>query len=101
MRHDGKAGVGMAGGQAWTKNWLTFDNSYFQRPKEEDAQLNWFPTDAAIHQDAKFKVFFDKFAESKQAFFESYSRAHKKLSELGSKFEPAEGFVLPDATAKL
>merc|ERR1719158_318100 len=24
VRHDKKAGVGMAGGMAWTKNWLTF-----------------------------------------------------------------------------
>jgi len=31
----------------------------------------------------------------KEAFFEAYARAHKKLSELGSKFEPAEGFTLP------
>ena len=26
---DGGKGVGMAGGRAWTKNWLSFDNSYF------------------------------------------------------------------------
>ena len=27
VRHDGKQGVGMPGGKAWTANWLTFDNS--------------------------------------------------------------------------
>ena len=33
-RKDGKSGVGMVGGGAWTKNWLTFDNSYFANYKE-------------------------------------------------------------------
>ena len=27
MRKDKKSGCGMVGGAAWTKNWLTFDNS--------------------------------------------------------------------------
>lgn len=101
VRHDGKAGVGMPGGKAWTKNWLTFDNSYFQYLKQgADTELNWFPSDAALHEDAKFKVFFDKFAGSQAAFFEAYARAHKKLSECGSKFEPVGGFELP-ARSKL
>jgi L-ascorbate peroxidase len=30
-RADGEEGVGMAGGKSWTKQWLKFDNSYFQR----------------------------------------------------------------------
>lgn len=99
VRHDGKAGVGMAGGKAWTPNWLTFDNSYFQFLKRsKDDNLLWLPTDAALHEDPKFKVYFDRFADSKEAFFEAYSKAHTKLSELGSKFEPAEGFSLPPAS---
>lgn len=99
VRHDGKTGVGMSGGKSWTPNWLTFDNSYFhylKRGKEED--LAWFPTDKALHEDPKFKVYFDRFAESQAAFFDAYARAHKKLSELGSKFEPAEGFTLQPAS---
>eukprot|EP00435_Cladocopium_sp_Y103_P011972 s1889_g3.t1 len=57
VRHDGKAGVGMAGGKAWTPNWLTFDNSYFQFLKRsKDDNLLWLPTDAALHEDAKFKA---------------------------------------------
>jgi len=86
----------MAGGKAWTPNWLTFDNSYFQFLKRsKDDNLLWLPTDAALHEDPQFKVYFDRFADSKEAFFEAYSKAHTKLSELGSKFEPAEGFSLP------
>ena len=30
-RGDGKKGIGMAGGRSWTKQWLTFDNSYARR----------------------------------------------------------------------
>lgn len=29
VRDDGEPGVGMPGGCSWTKNWLTFDNSYY------------------------------------------------------------------------
>mmetsp|Transcript_5993 Transcript_5993/g.13701 ORF Transcript_5993/g.13701 Transcript_5993/m.13701 type:complete len:309 (+) Transcript_5993:85-1011(+) len=100
VRHDGKAGVGMSGGKSWTSNWLTFDNSYFKRPSSADSDLIWFPTDTALHTDPKYKAHFDKFGGSKEAFFEAYSRAHKQLSELGSRFEPAEGFSLPP-TSKL
>eukprot|EP00933_Yihiella_yeosuensis_P035463 TRINITY_DN29006_c0_g1_i2.p1 TRINITY_DN29006_c0_g1~~TRINITY_DN29006_c0_g1_i2.p1 ORF type:complete len:313 (-),score=60.45 TRINITY_DN29006_c0_g1_i2:148-1086(-) len=104
VRHDGKAGVGMPGGKAWTPNWLTFDNSYFlylKRSKEENTDLIWFPTDAALHTDPKLKVYFDRFADSKDAFFAAYGKVHKQLSELGSKFQDGKGFELPAAVSKL
>jgi len=91
-RHDGAAGVGMSGGKSWTKQWLKFDNSYFKPPG--DADLIWFPTDNALHEDSGFKPHFERFAKDQGAFFQAYARAHKKLSELGSKFEPAEGFTV-------
>merc|ERR1712226_1032717 len=91
VRPDGAAGVGMSGGKSWTTNWLTFDNSYFQYLKNgKNDDLIWYPTDESLHQDAKFRPYFEKFADSQEAFFEAYQRAHTKLSELGSKFEPAE-----------
>lgn len=51
-RKDGEEGIGMPGGAAWTKNWLTFDNTYFSEHKTavEDKDLLWFPTDACLHQ---------------------------------------------------
>jgi len=101
VRHDGKEGVGMPGGKAWTKNWLAFDNSYFKLLADtEDPHLIRFPTDAALNQDEGFKPYFEKFASSQEAFFESYAIAHKMLSELGSNFQNG-GFVLPVATSKL
>jgi len=95
-RCDGKAGIGMEGGAGWTKNWLTFDNSYYSAYKEAmaDDQLLWFPTDEALHIDDAFKVYFYKYAQDTQAFFNDYAMAHKKLSELGCKFEPASGITL-------
>ncbi|CAE7633648.1 APX8 [Symbiodinium sp. CCMP2456] len=91
-RKDGQKGVGMVGGAAWTKNWLTFDNSYFKDYKlaSEDQDLLWFPTDEALHTDPEFKKYFDIYAKDQDAFFKDYAKAHKKLSELGAKF------VLPD-----
>nr|ACE81819.1 ascorbate peroxidase [Oxyrrhis marina] len=86
-RKDGKTGIGMAGGAAWTKNWLTFDNSYFKDYKANDGDLLWFDTDKALHTDPAFQPYFQKYAEDEKAFFADYAKAHKKLSELGSKFE--------------
>mmetsp|Transcript_53071 Transcript_53071/g.99441 ORF Transcript_53071/g.99441 Transcript_53071/m.99441 type:complete len:318 (-) Transcript_53071:84-1037(-) len=93
-RKDQKAGVGMVGGASWTKNWLTFDNSYFKDYKQKDAHLLWFPTDEALHTDPAFKKYFDLYAADQAAFFKDYAQAHKKLSELGSKFEPEGGLMI-------
>lgn len=94
VRKDGASGCGMGGGAAWTRNWLTFDNSYFKNYKdaEQDSDLLWFPTDAALHTDPDFKPTFDLYASDQEAFFRDYAKAHKKLSELGAKFDPPQGF---------
>jgi len=96
VRKDGKAGTGMPGGAAWTKNWLTFDNSYFTAYKEAiaDPDLVWFPTDTCIHEDPSFKKTFQKYMDSQDAFFQDYAQAHKKLSELGAKFDPPQGISI-------
>jgi L-ascorbate peroxidase len=96
VKPGGQPGIGMEGGAAWTKDWLTFNNSYFKDYKEAmaDDHLLWFPTDECLHKDAGFKPHFDKFAESQPAFFAEYAKAHKKLSELGCKFAPPEGIEL-------
>jgi len=83
---------GMPGGKSWTPRWLKFDNSYFSLPgKEEPDDLLVLPTDRVLEVDPGFKPFFDKYREDQAAFFADYAAAHKKLSELGSKFEPAAG----------
>jgi L-ascorbate peroxidase len=87
------------GGSAWTPNFLVFDNSYYKITKEAveataDADLLSLSTDKVIFVDPLFKPFAEKFAASQEAFFAAYATAHKKLSELGSKFEPVEGITL-------
>lgn len=79
------------GGSPWVENWLVFDNSYFttQNDDAKDPELLDLTSDRVLWKDAGFKPFAEKFAD-KDAFFESYAKAHKALSELGSKFEPVE-----------
>ena len=104
--------VKLAGGQSWTKRWLQFDNSYFsQRIVYENGKggnnldqgrsssnwcddLLWLPTDDALLQSPEFKSHFLNFARNEEAFFIAYAAAHKKMSELGAKFEPPEGIYL-------
>jgi len=56
-RHDGTRGVGMQGGQSWTKEWLKFDNSYFTQGGS-DNDLLWLPTDQCLKEDSGFKPIF-------------------------------------------
>jgi L-ascorbate peroxidase len=90
-----KNGPGAPGGQSWTAEWLKFDNSYFKEIKEKrDQDLLVLPTDAALFEDPTFKVYAEKYAEDQEAFFKDYAGAHAKLSNLGAKFNPPEGFTL-------
>jgi len=82
-----------AGGRSWTKNWLKFDNSYFTDMANNDPDCITFPTDAVLMTDPGFKPHFDVFAKDQAAFFAAYAQSHKKLSELGSKFEPSSGIT--------
>lgn len=90
-RADAKPGVGMAGGKSWTSNWLTFDNTYFQKQYATEPELLWLDTDKALHTDARFGPYFRLYAQDQRAFFRDFSAAFVKLSECGSKFEPADG----------
>jgi len=94
VRHDGAAGVGMPGGRSWTKQWLKFDNSYFRDYVAKDPHLAWFSTDRALHEDPEFRKTFLIYKEDQAAFFKDYAAAHKKLSELGSKFSPDGGIKI-------
>jgi len=89
MRFDGKEAKYQPGGSPWTEKWLIFDNSYFQTipDPDSDPELLKLSTDCTLFDDDDFKPFAEKFRDSQEAFFESYAKAHKKLSELGSKFE--------------
>nr|CAB3450029.1 unnamed protein product [Digitaria exilis] len=72
-----------------------------QLPSEEQKEqdLLVLPTDAALFEDPSFKVYAEKYAEDQEAFFKDYAEAHAKLSNLGAKFDPPEGFSLDDDTS--
>lgn len=106
---NGITGIGMAGGCSWTKNWLQFDNSYFKRIHDvlkesekgaDEASANttndllWLSTDMALYKSSEFRPYFMRYLNDENAFFEDYSDAHKKMSELGAKFHPVGGIVL-------
>jgi len=93
VRHDGRDGVGLMGGKSWTKNWLSFDNSYFTE-KRPDNDLLWLPTDKALQTDPKFSPHFEKYAQDESAFRADYAEVHKQLSELGSKWVVPGGIRL-------
>ncbi|KAL0351507.1 UNVERIFIED_CONTAM: L-ascorbate peroxidase T, chloroplastic [Sesamum calycinum] len=96
-----KDGPGAPGGQSWTVQWLKFDNSYFKDIKERrDEDLLVLPTDAVLFEDPSFKLYAEKYAEDQDAFFKDYAEAHAKLSNLGAKFDPPEGFSLDDSPPK-
>merc|ERR1712137_1024444 len=92
---EGGTGGGMPGGKSWTTSWLKFDNEYYKLLQgEPNDSLAAFPTDTCLMQDPGFKPFATQFAEDNAAFMASYAKAHKKLSELGSKFEPLQGITI-------
>ncbi|KAH0713588.1 hypothetical protein KY289_009547 [Solanum tuberosum] len=90
-----KDGPGSPGGQSWTVQWLKFDNSYFKDIKEQrDEDLLVLPTDAVLFEDSSFKEYAEKYAVNQDVFFKDYAESHAKLSNLGAKFDPPEGFSI-------
>ncbi|DBB16818.1 hypothetical protein WJX82_007272 [Trebouxia sp. C0006] len=82
-------GPGTPGGTSWTIEWLKFDNSYFKDVKKhDDPDLVVLATDECLFADEGFRPYAEKYAESQDAFFEDYTKAHLKLSELGVKWDP-------------
>lgn len=82
-----ESGPGAPGGQSWTADWLTFNNSYFVEVKaKRDAELLVLPTDACIFEDEGFKPYAEVYAKDQDAFFKDYAKSHVKLSELGVKW---------------
>jgi L-ascorbate peroxidase len=96
VRADGTEAKYTPGGSSWTERWLVFDNSYYQTipDKSADPELLKLNTDCTLFDDEAFRPYAEKFRDSQDAFFEAYARAHAKLSELGSKFEPEGGIQL-------
>jgi L-ascorbate peroxidase len=96
IRHDKADGVGLPGGKSWTTKWLTFDNEYFKEHvyQETDSDLLWGDTDRCLHQDESFAKYFMMYRDSQETFFKDFAAAMKRLSELGSAWEPEGGICI-------
>lgn len=69
---------------AFTRDPLTFDNSYYVELMKGDSQgLVKFPTDKALMQDPVFRRYVQVYAQDERKFFKHYAKSHKKMSELG------------------
>lgn len=87
---NGEPGIGLPGGSSWTEHWLTFDNSYFAdalKPGQRNPELLWLPTDEALKESPEFRTYFLRYANDQVKFFADYAAAHRKMSELGVKWE--------------
>mgnify|MGYP003385389921 FL=1 len=102
---------------AWTTTPLNFNNEYFQNLMEmewvekdwdgpvqyetqSNAALMMLPTDMALKTDPVFSTYAQRFADSKEEFFDVFSRAYAKLLALGApKKHPAR--VSPAEKARL
>lgn len=69
--------------------------------EKRDAELVVLPTDAALFEDGGFKPYAEKYAADEKAFFNDYAISHAKLSELGSDFDPPQGFFLDQPEKKV
>ena len=56
-----------------------------------NSELLWLPTDDALFKCPEFKFYFEQYAHDQKLFFSDYSSVHKKMSELGAKFDPPCG----------
>lgn len=73
---------------------VRFVRRWVLQDETTDEELLKLSSDLAVFKDEGFRPFAEKFRDSQDAFFEAYAKAHKQLSELGSKFEPEQGIEL-------
>jgi len=73
---------------AWTNEPYIFDNSYYQEllKKDSDPSLLKLPSDTALLSEPSMKRWVEIYASDEARFFDDYSKAHQKLSELGVSF---------------
>lgn len=69
----------------WTKVPVVFDNSYFVEILKDDPDptLLRLESDLALLKEPETKALCEKYATDQKAFFDDYTEAHIKLSELG------------------
>lgn len=70
----------------WTMNPYVFDNTYFQEVLlGENSKYLKTDADLKLLHDPNLKQWVEKFANDQKLFFETYARAHMKVSEMGQE----------------
>lgn len=69
----------------WTHEPIRFDNTYYKEILKDkpDPDLLRLESDLALLDQDNTRALVEKYAKDQSAFFEDYSKAHQKLSELG------------------
>ena len=70
--------------ERWTGNPFIFDNDYYVELLNKDSPYVKTPSDLALLNDDKFINWVEKFARNQNQFFESFTAAYQKMSELGN-----------------
>ena len=79
--------LGDAEDKPFTKDRLSFNNSYFSRliSGERDPVLRFFHADEALLEDPDYSAWIKKYANDQELFFDDYKQAYKKMTWLTPK----------------
>lgn len=69
----------------WTRNPWVFDNNYYEELLDKDSPYIKTGSDLALLNDQSFRIHIEKFASNQNHFFESFTQAYQKMSELGNQ----------------
>jgi L-ascorbate peroxidase len=68
----------------WTQNPHVFDNTYYKEVLLGDkTKFLRTPVEIYLGEDKKLRTICETFAQDQELFFDTYARAHVKMSELG------------------
>jgi L-ascorbate peroxidase len=68
----------------WTRNPWVFDNNYFVELLDVKSPYLKTASDKAIVEDNEFRKWIESFANDQNLFFDKFSEAYVKISELGA-----------------
>jgi catalase (peroxidase I) len=71
--------------ERWTRNPWVFDNNYFIELSDKNSPYLKTPSDLALLNDDGMRKWVEAFANDENLFFDHFTSAYQKLSELGNK----------------
>jgi catalase (peroxidase I) len=69
--------------ERWTRNPWVFDNNYYQELLDSNSPYVKTPSDKALLQDDGFRKWVEKYSKDEKLFFDNFSEAYVRISELG------------------